>query len=409
MSESKSAVTFLPNSPVVLLKYEDILDPTKDLGAAIETAYGPNGLGILAVSGVPKFSETRQALLPLGWKFANLPEQIKEKYVHEKSSYCFGWSHGKEGFPNPDFAKGSYYANPLFDEPVSDPELVQKYITFAHPNIWPKEDLPELEHAMKDLGKLMVDTGALLAQHCDKFVKSKSPTYPDSRLAKIVRESRTPKARLLHYFPPEPKLNVHPAYRGVQVSSDSFKANWHHPAAVDPAVIPEHKADHDLGEGSWCGVHNDHGSLTALAPAMFFDITGKEIKNPDPNSGLYIRSRKGEIVKAVIPSDCLAFQIGETEQVHSGGILQATPHWVKGPDAVGAAKGCARVTYAVFMEPEWHELMNVPEGVDPGHAAEVSSAEYLPKGVPPLGSRWQNDYDFGVFTEKTVAAYLVPA
>ena len=46
--------------------------------------------------------------------------------------------------------------------------------------------------------------------------------------------------------------------------------------------------------------------------------------------GLYIRTRKSELIKVNIPSDCLAFQIGETAQIHSGGILQATPHSVKG-------------------------------------------------------------------------------
>jgi hypothetical protein len=39
-------------------------------------------------------------------------------------------------------------------------------------------------------------------------------------------------------------------------------------------------------------------------------------------TGLYIRSRNSEIVKVSIPADCIAFQIGETAQIHSGGILQ---------------------------------------------------------------------------------------
>ena len=28
-------------------------------------------------------------------------------------------------------------------------------------------------------------------------------------------------------------------------------------------------------EGDWCGWHNDHGSLTALTPAMYLDENGK--------------------------------------------------------------------------------------------------------------------------------------
>jgi hypothetical protein len=36
-------------------------------------------------------------------------------------------------------------------------------------------------------------------------------------------------------------------------------------------------------------------------------------------AGLYIRNRKSELIKINIPSDCIAFQIGETAQIMSGG------------------------------------------------------------------------------------------
>jgi hypothetical protein len=38
--------------------------------------------------------------------------------------------------------------------------------------------------------------------------------------------------------------------------------------------------------------------------------------------GLYIRNRNGDLVKGGIPPTHLAFQIGETTQIHTGGILQ---------------------------------------------------------------------------------------
>ena len=45
---------------------------------------------------------------------------------------------------------------------------------------------------------------------------------------------------------------------------------------------------------------------------MFFDAEGKAIPCPDPSAGLYIRTRQGATVRAVIPPDCVALQIGET-------------------------------------------------------------------------------------------------
>jgi hypothetical protein len=90
-------------------------------------------------------------------------------------------------------------------------------------------------------------------RQCDKFVKSRCPTYPEGRLEKIIRESKTPKARLLHYFP---------------LSEEQAAAE----ASTDYS--------------SWCGWHNDHGSLTALVPAMYIDQDGKEVQSAYLNSGI---------------------------------------------------------------------------------------------------------------------------
>jgi hypothetical protein len=40
---------------------------------------------------------------------------------------------------------------------------------YCHPNIWPKEDLPEFEEAFKDLGLFIIDVGKLVARACDSF------------------------------------------------------------------------------------------------------------------------------------------------------------------------------------------------------------------------------------------------
>jgi hypothetical protein len=45
------------------------------------------------------------------------------------------------------------------------------------PNVWPTDSIPELENNFKSLGRLMVDTGALLAQHIDKYIRSRCREY----------------------------------------------------------------------------------------------------------------------------------------------------------------------------------------------------------------------------------------
>lgn len=63
------------------------------------------------------------------------------------------------------------------------------------------------------------------------------------------------------------------------------------------------------------------------------------------------------------------------------------------------------------MEPMWDEPMKCPDGVDPSMAQSQSAAANLPKGVPPLGSRWKPSkmdgilQNFGEFSEATHKSY----
>lgn len=68
---------------------------------------------------------------------------------------------------------------------------------------------------------------------------------------------------------------------------------------------------------------------------------------PDPDAGLYIKDRRGGIVKVGIPRDCLAFQTGETLEVITKGRFKAVPHFVRGCRE-SKANGVARNTIAVF-------------------------------------------------------------
>ena len=228
-----------------------------DIHITDRQAYGHDGLGVLTVKNVPEWLEHRQRLLPLAQQFASLPEDTLKKYEHEASHYSFGWSHGKENLQGvPDYAKGSFYANPQYDRPSDDESLIEKYPAFLHANIWPTEDLPQLEEAFKKLGGIIVDVGALVARQCDRYAHRVNASYDPKRLETVIRTSKCAKARLLHYFSTSSTVS----------SLDSTRP-------------------HDDDFSSWCGWHNDHGSLTGLCSAMFLDADGKEIENTDPNAG----------------------------------------------------------------------------------------------------------------------------
>jgi hypothetical protein len=59
----------------------------------------------------------------------------------------------------------------------------------------------------------------------------------------------------------------------------------------------------------------------------------------------------------------LAFQLGESTQIHSGGYLEATPHCVVRSEEI-AGKKVGRNTFALFLEPDPLEIMSVPKGVN---------------------------------------------
>ena len=172
------------------------------------------------------------------------------------------------------------------------------------------------------MGQLIHSIGRMLAKLCDAYVLKHYPKYDSGKIGNVIEHSMCCKGRLLHYFP------------------------------IGTNTVDETTTE-DNSFSSWCGWHNDHCSLTGLVPAMYIDSRGNEIDCPDTSAGLYITSRKGKVVHVNIPTDCLAFQIGETAQIHTGGLLQATPHAVRGCNQNDdKCRGVSREAFAVFMEPE---------------------------------------------------------
>ncbi|EIM83300.1 Clavaminate synthase-like protein [Stereum hirsutum FP-91666 SS1] len=321
-------VVFTPEG-AVSISYNTLVSSPLSLTDAIEKAFGshPDSLGIIVVRDLPaEYKTYRERLLLLSSDFAHLDESTRESYADSKSSYSFGWSHGKEIMNGrPDTLKGSYYANPVVDSPSVSADLQQQYPEYYGTNIWPKSDeagVENFESAFKDLGKFIFDVGCKLAGACQPFASSHL-TDSSLSLAKLISSSQTTKARLLHYFPPSPEN-------------------------------PLPKEDEPID--SWCGFHLDHSLLTGLCSAMYLEHNPHAkpsiVSAPSPSSGLYIRSRGGNLTKVSIPVDCLAFQTGEALELATNGQLRATPHCVRVGDGGAHAEKVSRETFALFMQPD---------------------------------------------------------
>lgn len=233
-------------------------------------------------------------------------------------------------------------------------------------NVWPDESvLPGFQETFISLCRLIVDVAALVARSCDRYGVAKLEGYRDGTLEKIVLESVSTKARLLHYFPPPPP----------------------------PPADSEGDSAKEL-EDDWCGTHHDLGALTGLTSNMFIDeslhcpqnpkpdATGSlpdlpELStHPDPQAGLWIKDRAGRTTQVHIPRDCLAFQTGEALQLITRGKFRAVPHFVRGAKA-GKAGSIARNTLAVFTQPNLWEVVDESRELDfAGLAKEMFARTY---------------------------------
>lgn len=317
-------------------------------------AFGPSSLGILVVTDLPnQFPSLRSKVLASSSSLAHLPSDQLGALVNPEAKYLTGWSHGVETLRPGliDTAKGSFYINcgfyhspPYPDSTLAgaDPAQFPGFEEYTSPNIWPLEStLPSFRKDAEELIRLIIDVAVLVARACDRYAEQEVPDYIPGYLEKVVKTSVTSKARLLHYFPP------------------------------DPSTADSARKDLEESDDGWCATHLDHGCLTGLTSAMFLNETTSstsEITSPDPKSGLYIKDRHGETHKISIPKDALAFQTGETLQLITKGRFKAVPHYVRGADG-DKGKGIARNTLAVFTQPNLDEVVDLDTGLTFGEFA----------------------------------------
>ena len=224
------------------IDYDALLNSTdeKAVEAAVASAFGPNGFGVLAVTNVPAaLTAKRRRLLRLGQKLGTLPDDVLKQYERPELCYCAGWSRGREKFRGQlDVAKGSWYANGLHSH-IDDASLRERYPESTTEPQWPSPELlgDSLEDAFRDLSRDLHALSRHVLRRCDavaeRALRKRGVAY-ETTLSEVVDRSRLHVGRLLHYFPRD-------------------------------------------ASGTWCGWHNDNSIITALAPALFYDAAGSEV------------------------------------------------------------------------------------------------------------------------------------
>jgi len=387
---------------IVIVDYADLASTSSSASASLlsslSEAFGSSdSKGIVAIRNVPGFVEARDAFLPSAHALAHLPPKyLESELTDERSLYNAGWSRGKERLggadKKPDLSKGSFYFNPLTDEPGTAEDRARYPASYPR-NVWPTDDdggdtiIPGFEGRAKALGRIMRGAVVALAGRIDAFAAvraeergSSSAEYPANLLGDAMRNTDKAKGRLLYYFPLD----------------DGDGGNGGGGGKEDNPPQPP-------AEDSWIGWHNDSGFLTALAGDIYVDHeTGRILDKSevDQEAGLYAVDRTGKSVKVDIPDDCMAVQIGECTQIVTGGAVIATPHCVR----ASRAPGVARISCPCFID--------APPGFplrSPGGAASRGAALDVGLGkdrVPPLSDRWTEEgMTFGDFLAKTFGMY----
>ncbi|KAF3357398.1 hypothetical protein VdG1_03186 [Verticillium dahliae VDG1] len=203
-----------PQAQAVTVSLNDLKNGgiSSHLHRPMNSAFGPDSLGILVVKDVPaEFAHLRHQTLSYASYLGNLGADELKKLENVKAKYLTGWSLGKEQLKNgqADMFKGSYYANCAFynDASLDCARPTAEFNTdnfpeYLSPNVWPDETaLPGFKPSVEALCRLIIDTAVLVARACDRFAAEEIPNYPPGYLEHVVSTSSTTKARLLHYFP----------------------------------------------------------------------------------------------------------------------------------------------------------------------------------------------------------------
>jgi isopenicillin N synthase-like dioxygenase len=341
---------------VVTINYADLISPTGNLSTDILKAFGPDGLGVIALRGIPKWKELVSGTIPIAHELVHLPPAVLSSLEHPESLYNSGWSFGKEKLGDkPDTKKASFYFNPLSDDPRP---MTRESHPWALPaNRWPTKQLPELETQCKALGSVMHSVVLSLARQIDAMGLG-------TKIADEMETSLKAKGRMLYYYPLE--------------GSDLLEA--------------KSKPD------GWIGWHNDSGFLTALTPDTYFKhSTGEQVPNPEPDiAGLWVAARDGKLHRITIREDCMAIQCGECLQVITGGKLVATPHCVRPPlNSTDISRACM----PVFVDSSPEFPLSSPSG------REAVLVNTVKQWVPPLSDRWTEGQTFADFLGTTFKAY----
>ncbi|XP_042514611.1 uncharacterized protein LOC122089164 [Macadamia integrifolia] len=410
------------------------LERLDSISRTIMETLGPNGPGLLAITGVPKSSQLRQSLLPLARKLALLSNDDRRRILRD---------HGL----------GSDVPLKNLDRSVSSFALQLKYVQNPSLELTAgglnhgdegsciieeknpvlaslDNEFKNLGSSFKELGSCMMELGLCLAQVCDKALGGQE-------LEQSILESCSAKGRLIHYHSILDNLILKENSKTKGPSKGSAKCHLQlncGASCFSEVQNPTGGLISKENEGScrtslsdlWQQWHYDYGIFTVLTSPMFISqchapVVKQVCSSPSGHTYLQIFDpNKNNILMVKSPPESFIVQVGESADILSKGRLRSTLHSVCRPIK---QDNLSRETFVVFMQPSWSKTFSISGhptenfGLT-GHCSgscgkEVYVAEpetqklyqQIHKVIPPLSKRLKDGMTFAEFSRETTKQY----
>nr|GLL33163.1 uncharacterized protein LOC109182845 [Ipomoea trifida] len=421
-------------SDLILLSSDKAVESTEDIQRLesitrmVMEALGPNGPGLLAITGVPTTSSLRRSLLPLSRKLALLNNEDRKKLLKEHDL-------GSDvPLKNLDRIVSSFAKKLKYEE-----RFESNSCRTIHHRVVEGEDCLEVDHmGFKDLGYIfnelgycMMEVGLCLAQICDKFVGGHD-------LEQSLLESGTAKGRLIHYHSTiDNHIIKESANRSVKTGAKN-KIRIKRSEETGSKQMGSEGCDEDLSDSMlWQQWHYDYGIFTVLTVPMFILSSDNEAlteennnlrmpcerESPSPSGHTYLQifdPQKDRVFMVKAAPESLIVQVGEAADILSKGKLRATLHSVC---RLPKPKNLSRETFVVFLQPAWSKKLYLSDyplkqlssddqtcGLctedGPREEQELEKlSQKIRNIVPSLSSRLKDGMTFADFSRETTNQY----
>ncbi|XP_006838976.2 uncharacterized protein LOC18429630 [Amborella trichopoda] len=381
---------------------------------------GPEGPGLIAITGVPNAGAMRRRLLPLARKLALL---------NNKDRHCILKEHGLgSDFSLKDLDRSvSSFVFPLRYQQDFVPKLMHigsKPGDSEDPDIYSLEQQPhetgnefkDLGNAFKELGFCMVVIGLLFARICDKGIGG-------GELEESILHSGTAKGRLIHYHSILDNFVLKEAARS---RGDKKQRNRSGQILVEDSNVSSLQysviSSQILPSNLWQQWHYDYGLFTVLTTPMFLSQCQNPENNDDsyekldsqsecsaPNGHTYLQIHDTVMHRTLMvraPPNSFIIQVGESAEILSRGKLTSTIHAVS---RVRERVDISRENFVVFLQPSWHKTFSeLPERDGASWDKSIGRRSCtcdIQRKVPPLLTRLKDGMTFAEFSKETTKQY----